>query len=104
MRFKEWLQQEISLGLPNPAPVSNPTMVNKATDNAAKATLAKFEPKVTTSMLKAPNDKFAYQTAVKFATKSMNSAPNPAQSNTDPAAVGAKVYSQATGKEPHNDI
>jgi len=102
MTFKEWLQQEIKLDLSTPLDtVQNPTAVKAATDGIAKATMAKFGPKVVDDVAGAPSNKAALKDTTKFAKMMMNKTQNdPAKSSTNVGAVGAKVFQMATGEQP----
>lgn len=102
MRFKEWLQQEISLDLTTPTSTTpNSTMMAKATATSAKNTMAKFGPQIVKDMSRASTPKTALQQATTYAQKDMKQGvTNPTQTPTNVGQVGAQVYKMATGKEP----
>lgn len=104
MRFKDWmLQNEIQLDL-NKAPAvvgsPNPTQSLQATQGLARNTMTKFGTNLVQDLSTAPNPVKAGQAAVNYAQKTMSKSPTMANSiPTNPLAVGAQVYKQATGKD-----
>lgn len=103
MRFKTWLlQNEIQLNPGKNPSVDepNPTQAGQMTRDMAKNTLSKFGTNVVQGISSAPNPQKAGKIAVDFAQKAMSKSPQQGDSNTtNPLAVGAQVYKQATGQD-----
>ena len=107
MRFKDWLQNEIQLNLsPTPTttggmtPVATSTQTAQATQGLAQQTMAKFGTNLVQDLGAAPNPVKAGKVAVNYAQRTMGKAPLlPEKTPTNPLAVGAQVYKQATGTD-----